>query len=389
VSTLPHLVPEAELVLLCARRPFDEKRACELLGGAIDGDVLLKLAARHAMAPLIYARLKGACAPRVPAAALARLQASYMRALRHGALYERELIRILDLLASRGIEVVPYKGPLLGALTQADAGLRSFVDLDILIRKRDLPRILEALGELDYRAQLELRPAQLAALLRFDYEMPLERERDRSLVDLQWASPPRFLSLPAGPDVAGARFATVTLAGRQVRTLCVEDLLLVLCSHGAKHIWERLQWIADVAALIETAPSLDWQALLDRAASWRRRRMLLLGLALARGLFDTELPTSVLDAIVADPAVERLAGRVMATLFDPAAAELSVPEQTRFLASAMDRRSDALRYLARVALTPTPGDWETVALPGWFTMGYYAVRPLRLLIKYVLQRRRR
>jgi hypothetical protein len=379
--------PEGELLLLCARRKWDGERVRDLLPCVTDWDSVLKLAGRHGLAPLVYWRLKDEHAATVPTEAFTRLRTSYMHALRRGILYERELIRILDLLASRGIEAVGYKGPLLAAMTHRQVGLRDFADLDILIRKRDLPRIFEALGETGYRPQRDLNPSQWKALLRFDYEAPMARASDGSLLDLQWASPPRFLSLPVGPNVEGARYATVKLGDREFRTLCAEDLLLVLCSHGAKHVWDRLQWLADVAGIIETSPAMDWDAVLDRAAEWRRRHMVLLGLALAHDLLEAPLPERVLREIEAEPAVGRLARVVRERLFDPYAGETGVLRMARFHAAAMDRWRDAAVYLLRLSATPTPGDWGAVTLPEWLMAGYYVVRPIRFFVQYVFGRR--
>lgn len=387
MNALAAVAPEAELLLLCVRRVWNAGRARELLAGAPDWDLVLKLAGRHGLAPLLYWRLKGEHAAEVPAGALSRLRGGHLQALRRGILYERELIRILDLLGSRGIDAVGYKGPLLAAMTHQAVGLRSFVDLDILIVQRDLARIFEALGEIGYRPQRNLNRTQWQALLRFDYEAPMVRASDGTLLDLQWASPPRFLSLPVGPGAAGARYATVALGEREFRTLCAEDLLLVLCSHGAKHVWDRLQWIADVAGIIEATPSLDWDAVLAGAARWRRRRMLLLGLGLAHDLLETALPERVLGAIQDDPAVGRLAGAAGGRMFDPGAGETGVIGMARFHAAAMDRRRDALVYLFRLATTPTPGDWGAITLPEWLTAGYYVVRPIRFLVQYVFGRR--
>jgi hypothetical protein len=379
--------PEAELLLLCARRKWDEERARELLASVTDWDPVMKLAGRHGLAPLVYWRLKGEHAEQVPAGVFTRLRDSYLHALRRGILYERELIRILDLLASRGIDAVGYKGPLLAAMTHRQVGLRDFADLDILVRKRDLPRIFEALGGIGYRPQRDLNPSQWKALLRFDYEAPMARPSDGSLLDLQWASPPRFLSLPVGPNVEGARFATVKLGDREFRTLCVEELLLVLCSYGDKHVWDRLQWLADAAGIIETSPAVDWDAVLDRAARWRRRRMLMLGLALAHDLLEAPLPERVLREVQAEPAAGRLARAVRERLFDPYAGETGVLRMARFHAAAMDRRRDAAVYLFRLSATPTPGDWGAGTLPEWLMAGYYVVRPVRFFVQYVFGRR--
>jgi Uncharacterised nucleotidyltransferase len=45
--------------------------------------------------------------------------------------------------------------------------------------------------------------------------------------------------------------------GMRARTLCNEDLMLVLCVHAAKHEWFQLGMVRDIAALARL--ELDWQ----------------------------------------------------------------------------------------------------------------------------------
>ena len=372
--------------LLAAARPAPGGGLRPALEAVADWDGFLALARRHRLGPLIYRRLREAGAGLAPPGVEAEFQSLYFLSLRRNHLLLRELAGIASRLRSAGIEAVAYKGPLLARMIYGDIALRESLDLDLLIRKRDVEAAHQALRDLGYEPLLKLDGARQRALLRFDYEAPLVHKEEGTLVDLQWASPPRFLSLPAGPDAPDARYQSAALDGGEVATLCAGDLLLVLCSHGAKHAWGRLQWIADVAGIVGAAGDLDWDGLLERARTWRRQRMVLLGLRLAHELLAAPLPERVRELVAGDPQAARLARLARERLFDPQAGELGVGEQTRFLAAAMDSRLDAARFLARLALTPTPGDWEALTLPGWAMWGYYLVRPFRLAGKYVLRR---
>ncbi|MCA9471117.1 MAG: nucleotidyltransferase family protein [Nitrospira sp.] len=50
----------------------------------------------------------------------------------------------------------------------------------------------------------------------------------------------------------------------QVRSLRAEELLLILCVHGSKHVWEELKWVCDVTELIR-AQQIGWMRLLQLA----------------------------------------------------------------------------------------------------------------------------
>ena len=90
----------------------------------------------------------------------------------------------------------------------------------------------------------------------------------------------------------------------------------MLCVHGTKHRWTRLQWIVDVGELIRARPDLDWTRVRDLAAASGTQRMLWIGLCLARGLAGAALPADVARAVEADSVAGRLVRQVMARLFD-------------------------------------------------------------------------
>jgi len=54
----------------------------------------------------------------------------------------------------------------------------------------------------------------------------------------------------------------------------------MLCVHGAKHFWERIAWIVDIAQLAGNC-EVDWALLSETAAKKGSTRVLLLGLFLA------------------------------------------------------------------------------------------------------------
>jgi len=57
----------------------------------------------------------------------------------------------------------------------------------------------------------------------------------------------RYHPRPLQMEKLFERSAYVVIDGREVPVLSLEDELVLICVHGAKHFWERLMWIADVA----------------------------------------------------------------------------------------------------------------------------------------------
>jgi hypothetical protein len=199
-------------------------------------------------------------------------------------------------------------------------------------------------------------------------------------VELHWeVSPAPFASVPLGED-AWERAHSVTLLGAEVKCLAPEDLLLALAVHGTKHLWERLAWVSDVAALVNSQPGLDWDFVQRRARESNVGRMLYLALHLARGLFGVSLPEDVV-AETRDPLVTGLASEAASALFAGAEYEpAGFVRNVRFNMRARGRLREKAAYL-RFILTPTDGDLTAVSLPPGASFMYYFLRPLRLALK--------
>jgi len=99
----------------------------------------------------------------------------------------------------------------------------------------------------------------------------------------------------------------VPLDAHEAPALSVEDELVLICIHGAKHFWERLMWIADVAALVSRQTGIDWQRVADSAQAVGAERMLHTGLRLASDLLQARLPDKVQATVEADAGAAWLA----------------------------------------------------------------------------------
>src|SRR5438552_2256377 len=119
MSSRPGERPEIDLLLLCARRHLDPgttDRVRTLVTGGLDAPLLMRLAGRHGLLPLVHAHLESAARDLVPAAMLQPLRAASRQIAARNLYATGELHRLLDLLAAHGISGMPYKGPALAAL---------------------------------------------------------------------------------------------------------------------------------------------------------------------------------------------------------------------------------------------------------------------------------
>ncbi len=373
--------PEVELLLCCARARVDAAQTARihaLVAGALDWTYLIQLADRHGLQPLLYWHLNATCGEIVPTAHLSRLRDAFRRVSALNIFLTRELQRLLTLFTAQGIEAIPYKGPALAAEIYGNIALRQFSDLDILVRPGAVPRARDILLTEGYAPLPALNDAQQAVLLRTQCNLPFTRERKRLVVELHWAVSARLFAQPFEPNDLWARLKHGLLDGSEINRPAPEDLLLALCVHGSKHLWERLAWVCDIAGLIESRPDLQWATLIARARASGSERMLLLGLLLAAELIGAKLPAIVEQALKTDPLVAALAAGIVRDLFTPELTPSGLGGYFRFQLKARRRLRDKVNYL-RFIITPTEEDLAQVRLPASFNFIYYLIRPLRMI----------
>ena len=109
-----------------------------------DPERLFTTADRHGVLPILARALSLAGIPGETARARAREIA--FRNLSLAA----ELVKLVGALRKLGIEVLAYKGPILGQQLYGDVTLRQFRDLDIVIAPADVMRTRDALCQLGY-----------------------------------------------------------------------------------------------------------------------------------------------------------------------------------------------------------------------------------------------
>ena len=185
---------------------------------------------------------------------------------------------------------------------------------------------------------------------------------------------------PAALDLEAlySRRKPVTLAGRQVLTFSTEDTLLLLSVHGSKHLWDRLAWIADIAALTQRSRP-DWALVLERARSWRVQRMLLLGAGLAANLLGAVLPDEVTNCLERDRVARLMIERISWGFFSAEKIRCGVLSRFAFRVRMRGPLAAGVPYAIRLALMPTERDRGKRRLPDAF---YALLRPLRLARTY-------
>ena len=288
-----------------------------------------------------------------------------------------ELVRILRHLGARGVDAIPYKGPVLAQLLYRDIAARQFSDLDVLVAPKDVIRARTALAELGYLPVQKLTPRQERAYIESGYEYAFDGTAGKNLLELQWRILPRFYTVDLEVAALFDRAREIHLGGESFRMLGAEDLLIVLCVHAAKHVWTQLSWLCDIAQLVNSS-TIDWDSALERILRLGIARIVVVNLLLAQQLLSLNLPSSIQKLLEQDRDAGAIVEEMIPIIAQSAHYDTESINYFRLMIRLRENWEDRTRFLWRLTTTPSVGEWSLVRLPAPLFSLYYAVRGVRL-----------
>jgi len=383
VPTAKQTIPEWDLLLAASSAdpaPENLARICTL-APQVDWQAVLRLADHHGVFSLLYQNLQRSSAV-VPAEILSSLRKQHELNVHKSLFLTRELFRILDCLGPLGIEALPYKGVVLAEACYGDMALRQSGDIDLFVRESDLPRILAAVRELGYVLHGLLPDGAEPAYVASGYEWTFDTATSRNLLELQWQLQPRFYAVDYEMKGVFDRAVLASAAGRQLKTPCAEDLLLVLSVHAAKHVWGRLIWVCDIAQILQRQ-NPDWSWIQDQAHESGIERILHITLGLSHNLLGARLPALIEEKLRGDSVTTKLIDEISGSLAGGISHDVESLSYFRLMMRLRERRPDRMRFLSRLIFTPGPGEWEAIRLPAPLSPLYRVVRLGRLAARLV------
>jgi hypothetical protein len=193
-------------------------------------------------------------------------------------------------------------------LAFGNLGMSASQDIDLLVPRETLPAAIALLTSAGYRRfnpPLDICDAQLRQLLRLRKDLGFVHQTTRFPIELHWRLFLNSHAMAEASVMAASR--VVSLNGTVgLRTLGEEDLFSYLCMHGALHCWSRLKWLADINALLTTAPEGGVELLVDAAEARGTGRAAAQALLLCRRLLATPLPDRLMATLAKSATVRWL-----------------------------------------------------------------------------------
>lgn len=352
---------------------------------------LEQLTYSHRLLPVVHQRLQdNNLIQAIPSQTAQALANKKQQMVRRNLSLSINTLKLLKSFHLSGIRALPLKGSLLGLQVYNNLALRTPGDIDLLVEPAQSDRILDLLETLGYHWPLakEWTPTQQKLYIAQQGEVSCISKENGISLDLhfRWSGNAQLFTLPFEQAWQRATLLKVSEA-HSPRVLCLEHQLLYLSVHGAKHEWERLSWLLDIAMLIQQP--INWEIVRTEAKQLGIQRPVSQALALVHELFEIDIP----EAWSTDGWMERdcvsinwLASIAQTSLqnnrLKPATSHLSRPpvapsvmlRQLRYRMKLKPNMLYKLTCLWRLLLSPK--DWQVLDLPEplWFL--YVLLRPV-------------
>jgi len=367
------------LVLLECASPVHDASRLAGLARSVDWSRMLVLAEEHGVLGHVVKRLGdldvNLVPPEMRRTLLERHRAQVFATLRMTA----ELFRILELFAARDIPTLVVKGPVLAMQAYGDPTMRCYGDLDLLVRQHHIRRATELLQTIGYQATVSLVAIDAG---KIPGQYLFSKPEANLLVELHNDCTLRYFPRQLPIEDFFDRQIRVRLDTHDAPAPSVEDELILICIHGAKHLWERLIWIADVAGLISRQTGIDWDRARASAKAVRAEHLLNTGLRLATDVLKANLPEEVSALVRQDALAAKLVAGILHWL---PAAGYAPPGAFQRAAFRLRMRGGGLAapaYLLRLFLSPTEDDWQVGGKISHNPLLDALRRPFRLARKY-------
>jgi len=380
------LSPEHALLTDCCRQEIETAAVRAEFSSFDDSayQAIEELARQHGVYPLLYTALKTVEPDTFSAEIALQFKQYNMRMTQRNMLMSAELLQLMQLFKQKDLDAMAFKGPALGQMAYGSVALRQYGDLDILIKRCDIKAALSLLLESGYQPEIALADATLDAFYRCVNVIGLQKGAIR--VEIHWELLSKNYAIDWDEEKLWQGHETTEINRKPIRMLSFENHILYLCAHGAKHLFERLEWICDIDRTVRANSNIDFDNLVLMARELGIERMLLLGLGLSQRFFKLPLPSEITLKIEKDPKLEKLMTEVIHLHYFGQKSSKSY--STFWLLWQMrEKLGDRVKFAYRALLTPKFDDFRSVQLSGPLLFLYPVIRPLRLLSKYFQKRK--
>lgn len=214
--------------------------------------------------------------------------------------FAAETSRLLKLLQSNNVRVLPYKGNLFIHEFYNNLPVREAGDIDLLFHPDDIHRGIEILRADGYQLRESERKNGeesiiISKALDFKeiYEIPFTKNIYN--LDLHWGLNYDYLPYKVNYSAFFENSNTRKMFNVEVKMPDIETMYwMLVLHHGGKEVWVKLSHLLDLLAFMKKyGDVLDWDKILDRAKEYKMLNISLLGFYFIEKHFSFSLPAVI------------------------------------------------------------------------------------------------
>lgn len=383
------ITKEFELLLCCARSKIDSEtsdRIVSLVSEGLDWEYLFSMADQHKLKPLLYWHLNNIFSGDIlPQEEMEDLKNFFQANTRKNLLYWGKLLNILRLLEENGITAVSFKGPELAFSAYNNLALRSFQDIDIILRPEKVSEVKELLSTIGYKPEMIISQPMEKKFIKYQKEYMFFNKDEGITLDLHWRFTWLFLPKSSSFNFLDENILeTVEISKSDIKTVPPENMFLILCLHNYTHYWSKLSLLVDLVEFTNNH-SLDWLIINEMAEQLQIKKITLINLNLLHEIlgFDTDLLGKEFNRDLHSKKIKEISTEIKDKIYFP-----DKFEETKLLTKFFnnikfrDTLSAGLMDCFKDLFIPTNFELTRIALPPILFPLYHLIRPFLLLIRY-------
>lgn len=295
-----------------------------------------------------------------------------------------ELINIIKLFRKNNIKLIAFKGPTLAQLAYGNIALRQYSDLDILIDYKDLSRIIMLLEKNNYTLEYHLLEYQNKNLKNLVHDFAVYSKSNNIRIEFHWrlTSGEFYIDTKSWDLLNYPNY--ILINQYKIPSLNNEKLLVYLCIHGYKHMWERVEWLVDINKL-HINNNLNWKEIIELSEQLNAKKILLSSLYLCNQLLNMKLPQTITEQIFSNYILNKISNRMLQKIIESYNYS-KVSSHSKHLSLIqfymLENTKSRLLYIT-IPFKPTEEDYKIIIIPKYLSFLYYFIRPINILIKKI------
>ncbi|MCK5305914.1 MAG: nucleotidyltransferase family protein [Candidatus Omnitrophica bacterium] len=304
---------QSEDLLVCylARVNIDKdavRKVKKILSPELNWAYFFDLVKSEGVTPLAYKSLSGIDQAKaiVPKDIWKKMENCYYSVAASNTLLYQKLTGILTSFNETGVKVIVLKGAALAASIYGNAALRAMTDIDLLVKKEELPFVDTGLKCLGYssadRSVEDIDISSVSYLTTLDYRNPAKN------------SPPLHIhyhfvnsTIPTHSYIDKIKIEKIwqeaeetEIGGVKTLVMSPHHLLIHLAEHSLRvlHSLNKLSYLCDINETVNFyGERLDWSKLVSHSFEFNLNRLVYFSLYFTAKFLNTAIPQKVLSAL--------------------------------------------------------------------------------------------